>query len=448
MQRIKGLRELVHDTIDETTQLVRDTHRSVSAKPFAVLGSIEPLRDVARGVEELERAASDVVYGSIRAVNRGVQAVGDAGEALASELGAEQAAQHVSAQVPGETARELSVWTDFAQAVLNGVVGDYLSRRKNGLAIQLGFRDEGKELPLEAEAIRKAHPAATGKLCIMVHGLACTEAGFFFDAARQHGDARASYGFLLERDLGYTPFYLRYNTGRHISENGRAFAAELERLVSVYPVPVEEIVIIAHSMGGLVSRSAAHYGKEAGHSWVQKLRFVFCLGSPHHGSPVEKAGNVLASVLSAFDLPGTQVPAKLLNVRSAGIKDLRFGNTLDEHWIGKDPNAFLRDERETVPFVDGVTYAYVSATIHKDPEHPLGTLVGDLLVRAASARGEHDNPKLRVPFQMGEALSGVSHIALMNHKAVYANIVKCLSSQGSDCDACVSPGSPATSSKE
>jgi pimeloyl-ACP methyl ester carboxylesterase len=436
MQRIKGLRELVHDTIDETTQLVRETHRSVSDKPFAVLGSIEPLSAAARSVQELERVASDVVYGSIRAINRGVQKVGDAGEALASELGAEQAAELVGTQVDPATTRELSVWTDFAQAVLNGVVGDFLSKRKNALAIQLGFRHEGKELALATDAIRKAHPAATGKLCVMVHGLACTEAGFFFDAARHHGDARASYGFLLERDHGYTPFYLRYNTGQHISENGRAFAAELERLVSVYPVPVEEIVIIAHSMGGLVSRSAAHYGKEAGHAWVDKLKFVFCLGSPHHGSPVEKAGNVLASVLSAFDLPGTQVPAKLLNVRSAGIKDLRFGNTLDEHWIGKDPNAFLRDERATVAFVEGVNYAYVGATISKDPAHPVGMLIGDLLVRAGSARGEHDNPALRVPFHMGEVLSGISHIALMNHRDVYAQILKCLSGSGA-CAPCV-----------
>jgi pimeloyl-ACP methyl ester carboxylesterase len=436
MQRLKGLRDLVHDAIDETTLLVADTHRSVAEKPFAVLSAIEPLKNAALTVQELERTASGLVYDSIRAINRGVQRVGDVGETLATELGAQEVASLASAQVDEATTRELSVWTDFAQAVLNGVVGDYLSKRKNGLAVHMGFRHEGEELVLEREALRKAYPEATGKLCVLVHGLACTEAGFFFDAERLHGDARASYGFLLARDLGYTPLYLRYNSGQHISENGRAFAAELEALVNAYPVAVEEIVLIGHSMGGLVSRSAAHYGKEAGHTWAQKLRHVFCLGSPHHGSPLEKAGNVLASVLSAFDLPGTQVPAKVLNARSAGIKDLRFGYTLDEHWIGKDPNAFLRDERELVPFVEGVSYAYVGATISKDPAHPVGYLLGDLLVRADSARGEHENPKLRVPFHMGEVLAGIHHVALMNHKQVYAQILRCLGGQSSSgpCD--------------
>jgi pimeloyl-ACP methyl ester carboxylesterase len=426
MQRLKGLRELVHATIDETTKLVQDTHASVANKPFAVLSMIEPLAAAARTLQEAERAASSAVYASIRAVNRGVQRAGDAGEALASELGAEDLAKLAAARIPEPTARELGTWTDIAQGVLNGVVGDYLAARNNGLAIGMGFRHQGRELTLEREALAQQFPEATGKLCVFVHGLVCTEVGFWFDSERMHGDRTANYGSLLSSDLGFTPFYLRYNSGQHISANGREFAAQLERLVAAYPVPFEQIVLVGHSMGGLVSRSASYYGKQAGHGWVDKLSHVFCLGSPNHGSPLEKASNVLATVLSAFDLPGTQVPAKLLNARSAGIKDLRYGNTLDEHWMDKDPDAFLRDERAIVPFVDSVSYAYVGATLHRDAEHPLGHLLGDLLVRRASAMGHHDDPKQHIHFHMGEMLVGMHHLALMNHKDVYAQILACL----------------------
>ena len=38
-----------------------------------------------------------------------------------------------------------------------------------------------------------------------------------------------TYGARLARDLGVTPVYVRYNTGRHISENGRSLAELLER---------------------------------------------------------------------------------------------------------------------------------------------------------------------------------------------------------------------------
>ena len=38
------------------------------------------------------------------------------------------------------------------------------------------------------------------------------------------GDPDTTYGSLLARDHGVTPIYLRYNTGQHISVNGRELA--------------------------------------------------------------------------------------------------------------------------------------------------------------------------------------------------------------------------------
>ena len=47
------------------------------------------------------------------------------------------------------------------------------------------------------------------------------------------------HGTALAADLGYTPLYLHYNTGEHISTNGRRLANLLESLVQEWPQPVE-----------------------------------------------------------------------------------------------------------------------------------------------------------------------------------------------------------------
>jgi len=303
-----------------------------------------------------------------------------------------------------------------------------LRERKNGLHIEMAFRDRGEPLALTKEALTTRVPNPTRRICIFVHGLACTEWAWTFLSAEYWGAEGSSFGRLLSKDLGYTPFYVRYNTGLHVSENGRRLAELVTELLESYPLPVDEIVLVGHSMGGLVARSAAHYGAEHGAGWVKKLAHVFCLASPHFGAALEKASHVLASVLRFFDTPGTQVPAKILNARSSGIKDLRFGYVVDEDWKGKDPDAFMEDNRHDVPFVESVTYCFVASTFTRDPNHPLGVLLGDVLVRLPSAAGWHQEPTRRIPFHGGSVLGGVHHLELMNHPEVYEIIKRRLES--------------------
>jgi pimeloyl-ACP methyl ester carboxylesterase len=235
-----------------------------------------------------------------------------------------------------------------------------------------------------------------------------------------YGDKEANYGQFLARDLGFTPLFLRYNTGRHISENGRALAALLEQLLDAYPLPLTEIALIGHSMGGLVVRSAAHYASHEQRRWASKLKHVVCIGSPHLGAPLEKAGNLLSSVLGMVDVAGTQVPRKVLNARSAGIKDLRFGYIADEDWTDKDPDAFLTDNTRDVPLVDGVSYAFLAASLLAEGERS-GGLVGDMLVRLPSATGRGEGTR-QLQFQLGHVVYGVSHLGLLNHPDAYAQI--------------------------
>jgi len=301
-------------------------------------------------------------------------------------------------------------------------VGDYLEKRGNGLGIRMTFRKHGRELPVDRESFQRAISNPSRKVAVFVHGLSCTEQAWNVFAERFHGDRRTSFATLLERDLGYTPLLVRYNTGLHVSENGRKLAALLTELEAAYPVPIEELVLIGHSMGGLVARSAAHYGSVESRAWKGSLRHVFCIGSPHLGAPLEKAVNVLSYALSRFDTPGTQIPAELLNNRSAGIKDLRFGYITDEEWQDKDPDALLEDNRCEVPFVDGVSYCFVASTLHRDPKHPLGDLLGDLLVRPASAAGRCREPARHLSFRVGKVFGGMHHFHLCNHPDVYEQL--------------------------
>jgi len=420
---------LLHDTLESVVDLVEETHESVAKKPERWRGNAARLGEGAAGVGALQGGIARLVYESIRRVNRGVEAVGGLAVSAVDRSGvgpllSEQAALALDAEV----ARELAWWSDTAQSALNAWAGDFLARRENGLSIPLEFFAAGKRVGCTRESLREVLPEATGKLCIFVHGLGCNDATWSFRAQEQFGDPAANYGAFLARDLGYSALYVRYNTGLHISQNARALARAIDELLAVYPVQVTELALVGHSMGGLVARGAAHYAQLEERPWASRLRHLLCIGSPHLGAPLERATNWLTHLLMRFDTPGTQVPAKLLNSRSAGIKDLRFGYVLDEDWTDKDPDACLRDERNDVPLLPHVTYGFVAATFTRDPEHPLGRLLGDMLVSVPSALGQSPEGR-HVRFDLGEVVAGVHHIAMLNHPKVYQLVRRFLSSE-------------------
>ncbi len=219
--------------------------------------------------------------------------------------------------------------------------------------------------------------------------------------------------------MSFTPVYLRYNTGLRISENGRALARLLDELLAAWPCGVAELVLVGHSMGGLVARSACHYAELEGRRWTDAVRHVFCLGTPHLGADLEKGVNALGWALGR--LPETKPIETFLNARSVGIKDLRFGSCIEEDWRDCDPDEFLRDRCREVPFLPDANYYFVGATLS---DGPLGALLGDLLVRLPSASGKGNGRGRSIPFEVdkGHELSGLNHFDLLNHPAVYEQI--------------------------
>jgi len=420
MRRLLGLRDFVHDAIEKTTDLVQETHEAATRKPLALMSLLEPVGKAARAVEAPHALIAKLVYDRIRATNRTVQAVSDEVVALVRTVLPDDLALGHDTSL----GRAVNEWTDRAESALNAVAGDFLEARDNGLSIKLRLRHDGRDLDLTRKVLAARLPAATGKICLFVHGLGCSDSIW----REQHAETReeVSFGRLLAEQHGYTPLYVRYNTGLHISQNGRSLALLVSELTRNYPVEVEQIALVGHSMGGLVVRSAAHYGKALDQPWVQRLSHVLCIGSPHFGAPLERASNAIASVLSLFDVAGTQVPAKLINARSAGIKDLRFGSVLDEDWLDGNPDAFFTDTSKHAPFVDDVSYGYIAARYRATSTGAMGELLGDLLVQLPSASGKHRDETRHLPFHMGHVLEGVNHVALTNHPAVYTQLERFL----------------------
>lgn len=312
-------------------------------------------------------------------------------------------------------------------AALNGVLGDHLVDTGNPLAIPMRLRHRGQALILDPPALAAVIPEPSGKLLVLVHGLCMSDLQWAPQTTEPHGPQQNSppgapgCNSNPYANLGYLPVCLHYNSGRHISTNGREFSAQMDGLIQHWPVPVEELVIIASSMGGLVTRSACHYGAIAGHRWLPHLRKLVFLGTPHHGAPLERGGNWVDTTLGASRI--TAPLARLGKIRSAGITDLRYGNLLDEDWQGYD--RFERgDHRQSVPLPAGVECFAIAATTGHHPGDLGDRLLGDGLVPVDSALGRHREParNLAIPPACQWIGYGINHLEMLTQPAVQEQV--------------------------
>jgi len=301
-------------------------------------------------------------------------------------------------------------------AGVTGLIGDRLEAERSDLHQPLAVRVGGAPVPPEPAALAAAFPGATPRLAVFLHGLMETEFSWRL-GARAHGD---TYGTRLVRDLACTPVYVRYNSGRHISQNGCDLSDVLDAVVAAWPVEVTEIALIGHSMGGLVARSACHGAAQANAPWVRRVRHVISLGSPHMGAPLEQAVHLASAALHA--VPETRPFGSFLRRRSAGIRDLRQGSLVDEDWKDRDPDALRAAACREVPLLEGATHCFVAATITRSPRHPLGRLIGDWLVLEPSASGRGRTRRIPFKEEHGMHVGPATHFALLNHPQVYERL--------------------------
>ncbi len=388
----RGLHRLANDATVGVTDLVEAVHRAVLRIP-GIPGTPSAART---------RGITGFVYRSVRGVTRLV------GGGVDTLLG-------VVAPLVSE--RPSSPQREAVLAALNGVFGDYLDESANPLAIPMTFRSGGTPLALSADALAAAFPASSRRVLVLVHGLCLNDLQW-----KRNGH---DHGAALARDPGFTPLYLHYNSGRHISSNGREFADTMEALVRAWPHPVERLAIVGHSMGGLVARSACHYAALAGHAWLKRLDDLVFLGTPHFGAPLERAGAWVDYLVGIS--PYTAPFARLGKARSAGIRDLRYGDVRDEDW----QNPASRSARATdapLPLPAGVRCFAMAGSRQEKPGAPASRIRGDGLVPVDSALGRRRDRAagLGLPDANCRILYGTGHFDLLDRAAAYESMKRWL----------------------
>lgn len=398
---LRGTSALAVQAVQGITDLAEELHS-------AIMNLALPVSSKNSGPKKT-RGITKLVYQSVRGITGivgwGVNRSLDVAQIPAVSIALAPAAKKIAAQLKLKSA---DPYRETVRAAVNGVLGDTLAATRNPLAIEMQFRQHGKSLV----------PTSTnGKLLILVHGLCMNDLQWL------HGDnVGHDHGAMLAEQLGYTPIYLHYNTGRRIAENGADFADLLERTLQSWHAPITDLVIIGHSMGGLVTRSACHHALLGNHAWLKCLSKMITLGTPHAGAPLERAGRGVDYVLGIS--PYTAPFAKLGLVRSAGIQDLRYGAVTPAGELPAWPKR--------------VKLYTLACTKQKAPERkikadltaPLKRMLGDGLVPVKSALAQEDKPKLGLPFRIPASRQAVvyetDHFQLLGSAEVAKHLLKWL----------------------
>ena len=388
-----GITQLALDSFSGITGAVEQVHQSIAGACVAYIPGIAKARLPGLGGKN---PVYSIMLNTAGAVNLGVQTL----------------TRTVSDGVePMFDPRKLA-WL----ATMNGICGDHLEETGNPLAMPMVFTDGASVLKLDRESLSADYADPGPHIVVMVHGLCLSDQ----DWRRQEG---ADLGEQLNGQLGFSPVYLRYNSGRHISTNGQDLASLLEQLCAEWPVPVESVSLVGHSMGGLVTRSACCYAARKEHKWFSQLERVLFLGTPHNGSYLEKAGHLADGALSM--IPHAE-PLMFGRKRSAGIRDLRYGYLLDEDWQADRSGKSLRFDFRPVPLEEGVDYYIAAASVGSDEDSLPGRIVGDLLVRTGSAMGDHRDERSALDFRPENCriFPEKNHFDLLGDPCVHRQVVE------------------------
>jgi len=396
---LRGAARLTTEAVAGLVSLVEAMHARIAQRPrHSGDGAAAP-------PDERTRGLTGLVYGTVRGVTR---VVGGSTDALLGWLGPALTAPD-ALDLP-RPEREALV------AALGGVLGDHLAATDNPLAITMAFRQAGRPLPLERLALRSRLTGATPKLLVLLHGLCLSDLQW----RREDHD----HGQALAQAHGYTPIYLHYNSGLSVSTNGRILAQLMERLYDAWPVPIQRLVLLGHSMGGLVARSAIHHGallQRGSLRWPTRVNDLVSLGTPHQGAPLERAGHGLDRLLEAA--PYAAPLARVGKLRSAGINDLRLGNI-----VATGSGDDLNHRSAAVGLPAGTRCFAVAAALGPSTATLKARLLGDGLVPLASALGQHHDPARHLAFPPGQqaVVTNTNHMDLLSSPEVSRQLLQWL----------------------
>src|SRR5271166_6853830 len=203
-------------------------------------------------------------------------------------------------------------------AAVNGLFGDELAERDRPLAGTMAIRRRGNVVAPTADCLAAAFPSASSRVVVSMHGWCLTEGSW----SRHPRTRRETTAAAMANGCATTLDSARFSCATTPACTCRSTAGRSRNYCSDCTLTgrfLFELVLVGHSMGGLVARSACHYGAEQQHRWAEAVSHVVCLGSPHLGADLEKGVSVASWALARF--PETRAIATFLNARSDGVKD-------------------------------------------------------------------------------------------------------------------------------
>jgi hypothetical protein len=399
---LHGIAQLATDATLNVTDIVEGVHQSVLGS-IGLPGARESDQGGGKSFGKT-RGLTGLVYKSVRGVTRLV------GHGLNQGLGALQT------RLPPDGEKEETRERAALLAAMNGVMGDRLTASQSPFAtrMQLFFRDRATRVP------------SNGKILLIIHGLCMNDLQWQQNQPDRSEpplpqSTHSDHGAQLAAQLGYTEVYLRYNSGLHVSQNGQQLAVLLQQMIDFWPHPITELSILVHSMGGLVTRSACHQAALAGMGWLRHLKNIVFLGTPHHGAPLERAGNWIDLLLGST--PWSKPFTRLAQLRSCGITDLRYGLLLESDWHGRDRFCRHPDQRTHLPLPAGVACYSLAAALASEKGVLAERLLGDGLVPLRSALGQHDEPGRNLQFTRQAIVYQTNHMALLYQPQVTLQVL-------------------------
>lgn len=381
----------------------------------------EDVRGVIATLRDAHGAAATKVFGKARTVFGPVTTPVELAHDLAvrgtyNTLGAaldvtgdlvRPAAELVAKQTPSRVVRKRAI---SVAAFVQGFTGDRLADVDLPISYPMTLRRSGYDVPVTKAGLANAYPEAASNIVVFVHGFVGTEQMWKRRATRDDEGRRLSYGRRLEAHGDWSAVWVRYNTGQRVSTNGRDLGRLLARLVARWPVPVDRVVLVGHSMGGLVLHSALlQTAPDA--AWAGLVTDTITLGTPYHGALLEKGVNLLAGRLGEHT--ATRWAGDVLRFRSQGIKDLRHGNLVEADWKGFDPDDphdhRARNRRHHHP----IRHLAVVGMIAARPKAWWGRPFGDGVVSRSSAAGLGGD-SWQVTY-----VGGLNHLDLLNDPRVF-----------------------------
>lgn len=383
-----GLLSFALKSGSELTRLVAEMHHTIAQAPLPFARDVDA--DIRRAPRTYRLIRALLEFGADKVQNL-IEVLPDAGH-------------------PPATLRRF-------RSAINGVMGDKLRDWQHPLALDLSVVDaEGQ--PVVLAELQRRH--AKG-VVLFIHGLCLSEWDW---------QSPAHQAFVDELQAqGYGVAWICYNSGLPIWENGAALAQLLEwdwqagdndncdnqcdNQSSDTPfgnAPSgnrQPLLLIGHSMGGLLIRSAVHYQQQqAQPGWLQSLTHAAYLAAPHAGAPLEKIGNFANSLLGVS--PYSKPLMALGNIRSLGIRSLRHGNVT--------PPVDATEQQYPLPFNPQFRHLLLAARMGDDPAK---RWLGDGLVPVQSALGEGHFPEQHPQIER-TFIDHMGHIRLLHDERTYA----------------------------